>query len=961
MGIEKYLRDYQVDAINKIDQYIKSDSKKDCLIKLPTGTGKTGVMAVVANKECNGNILIIVPNGILPYQTKEEIKTLFWDKINYKPNEVKRIEIFKGKFETEFTKDNVKGCILIITIQKLLYIHQNNFNLFENLCEYINVVFYDEGHREPSEQWSIISRILKKKTVLFTATPYRNDNKVFNIDGDYIFNYSIREAIKKKYLKNPKFIAIPDDIFEDYNKIADFIASKLKDRKILVRLKGSNNIVELSKSFVSNIKVACLHSDFNSEDYNSINNFYDNGEEFLKHQHLYDVIIHSDMLCEGINIPSINTIVFLDCFKTFKSMIQQIGRALRANIDDEDAYIYVYENEIEQVEKQWNMYLNFDEGKGKYKYLDGRIREKFGFLKNGKLHEEIKYCKQATVLYSSENMFEKLFEKVINYASANSIIIQSDESIFEKPNYRLWTYGYQREFPSKYFASSYIYDRKFEYASLLEFRIDDNFYYFYYSSQRFLQMEKIDNMHKVSPRYMYNLLPANSNIKKFSFSGTSNQKTGIMNNSLEGESLNLLPESRVERFSVCKNAHVKFYDIKKINRYLGVLTAKISDKESIEYKSYIEWCENLLVQILKGKENVFFSRFAEIVDQPESTPTSILIDFSSIIIYNRDEDEINVESQFCTVEYNKFMFIIDGLEIEAKITSNNDGIITVVFDNMYNFSCRLDNTENINLNVYLLNEHFKIFYSQDQIIYINGTYFKPRINYYYSNPKNFNMFNEIITLKELKNCENEKFGKKPTVSFTARNYWPIDSVFGVLINNINSIYPNVDYLICDDLQKEIADFIAIDTSDMKLIFIHCKFNKSNLSASAFQDVCGQAIKNLEYILTTNPNNQEYLNKHVNLWRNDWKLSHAKKEYSCARNIIGDLEEFISLYKNMMGNPMIKKEICLVTSGLSKGALEKEMRKKAKHEEQYHQLMYLLQSTQDTFAQAGATMKIVCKE
>lgn len=55
--------------------------------------------------------------------------------------------------------------------------------------------------------------------------------------------------------------------------------------------------------------------------------------------------------------------------------------------------------------------------------------------------------------------------------------------------------------------------------------------------------------------------------------------------------------------------------------------------------------------------------------------------------------------------------------------------------------------------------------------------------------------------------------------------WKDDSVFGVLLNYINDNEDTIDYLVCDDNGTEIADFIAMDSSNNK-IYIHCKHDKT---------------------------------------------------------------------------------------------------------------------------------------
>lgn len=58
-----------------------------------------------------------------------------------------------------------------------------------------DLVIVDEGHYEPAYIWSQCIRQLARPTVLFSATPYRNDFKYFAVKGNFAFNLSYREAI----------------------------------------------------------------------------------------------------------------------------------------------------------------------------------------------------------------------------------------------------------------------------------------------------------------------------------------------------------------------------------------------------------------------------------------------------------------------------------------------------------------------------------------------------------------------------------------------------------------------------------------------------------------------------------------------------------------------------------------------------------------------------------------------
>lgn len=104
-----------------------------------------------------------------------------------------------------------------------------------------------------------------------------------------------------------------------------------------------------------------------------------------------------------------------------------------------------------------------------------------------------------------------------------------------------------------------------------------------------------------------------------------------------------------------------------------------------------------------------------------------------------------------------------------------------------------------------------------------------------------------------------------------------DSVFGV----VEDYYTNKDasFLICDDMGNECADHIAICGNTLS--FIHSKAcGKTSLSASKFQVVIGQAIKNIGNLRNMNITNK------VNSWRN--------KKYGNTEISVADLVTLINL-------------------------------------------------------------------
>jgi superfamily II DNA or RNA helicase len=76
---------HQKDAIRTIHGYLSDDGRRDAasLITMPTGTGKSGVIAWAAAQlpELKGHRLVITPWIALTRQLKEDIEQRFWTRL----------------------------------------------------------------------------------------------------------------------------------------------------------------------------------------------------------------------------------------------------------------------------------------------------------------------------------------------------------------------------------------------------------------------------------------------------------------------------------------------------------------------------------------------------------------------------------------------------------------------------------------------------------------------------------------------------------------------------------------------------------------------------------------------------------------------------------------------------------------------------------------------------------------
>jgi superfamily II DNA or RNA helicase len=63
---------------------------------------------------------------------------------------------------------------------------------------------FDEGHYEPAAVWSQAVRGFSCARIVFTATPFRNDFKLFDVDPKHVYRYSFAQACGERYIRSVK-------------------------------------------------------------------------------------------------------------------------------------------------------------------------------------------------------------------------------------------------------------------------------------------------------------------------------------------------------------------------------------------------------------------------------------------------------------------------------------------------------------------------------------------------------------------------------------------------------------------------------------------------------------------------------------------------------------------------------------------------------------------------------------
>jgi type I restriction enzyme, R subunit len=153
------LRHYQVEAINKIaEQY--DDGKREFLLEMATGTGKTGLAAALIRKFLEThqvqNVLFLVDRITLATQTKGAFEPILGD--------LSSIATFWGS-----SRNNIVGAnVVVATIQSMI---KKGYEYFSP--GYFDLIIHDEAHRSiySAQARAATDRFYGATRIGLTATP----------------------------------------------------------------------------------------------------------------------------------------------------------------------------------------------------------------------------------------------------------------------------------------------------------------------------------------------------------------------------------------------------------------------------------------------------------------------------------------------------------------------------------------------------------------------------------------------------------------------------------------------------------------------------------------------------------------------------------------------------------------------------------------------------------------------
>ncbi|WP_110926718.1 DEAD/DEAH box helicase family protein [Bacillus massiliglaciei] len=314
----------QIEALEELDKTLEEDYDK-ALVIMATGLGKTYLAGFFAKKF--KRVLFIAHLEEILHQGKKSFQTVM-------PEET--FSIYNGKLK-EKGGHTIFASIYTLSMQR----HLQSFD-----PEEFDLIIVDEFHHAAAATYKRVLDYFQPKFLLgITATPDRNDNKdVYALcGGNVAFRLDFLEAIERNWLAPFQYHGVYDDT--DYSQIS-WLGNRYDEQQLLqaqLRDELAERILNAWQEkkqtrtigFCSSIKQAdFLSTHFNKSGFQTVSLHSKTDvqrEEAISQLESgeIDAVFTVNLFNEGVDIPAVDTLLFVRPTESLTIFTQQIGRGLR--------------------------------------------------------------------------------------------------------------------------------------------------------------------------------------------------------------------------------------------------------------------------------------------------------------------------------------------------------------------------------------------------------------------------------------------------------------------------------------------------------------------------------------------------------------------------------------------------------------------------------------------------------
>lgn len=980
---------HQIAALDVIRRYLSAGSERhgSALIRMPTGTGKSGVIAVTAHYLAPpGHVLVLAPWDALVRQLIDDIEKRFWNRIKLTPPKSRTVaRLLPSTADAQLTAAKGKDQIFVGTIAALEDLHRDAPQVYARLARSLAVVMVDEGHYEPAPDWSRAVRELERPVVLLTATPYRNDFKYFHVDPAFRYSYSHEQAEADHHIRRVEF----QD--EGWTSVAGFCSALLafttrtfgnEQCRVIVRCARQETVSQVTNALrARGASVIGIHERFDSR----------TGEGYVRSVPNPDLAdapqfwVHQFKLMEGIDNPRFRVLAMFEPFRNERSFVQQVGRILRNPSESPTERAWVFSHPVARLRDSWEAYRAYDRDPRSQEYwspaafarslprqyLDRRFREPFD-LDGASAPRDFDYPRTTRVFAVGADFDLPTLARAIE-REWNDFDIDMGPTGSPDALTRVHPYIVLRNSPlllRKAFP-------EFALGFTVYRRVRS--YLFYYDSEGHVP-QVLTERSPIEPSSLERLYQGpHARLTSVSLRNTNLGRYDVRRRTLQAYAIgDLAPDlgdhahfaSTATGLTTAAGAGGGV-----VHRYVGFTNARVRDGAgSTTFDDYKDWLAELADQLDRTttRSLTVFDRYAEAVRAPANAQAeNILLDFDQDSFRQKPQPSaasrpLHVEDLCLTVDRGgRFQLRANDQDYAVQITwrptKRRYHLDAPELNAAY--EAVSPDPRAPSLVAYLNRQQaFRVVpRGSTYSVYARGRFYRPRLALWGRvGSDRFDLLQVLEGVPQLAAIGSEKGDANSTRPHGAG--WAVGSLFDFIDRHAVGtsaapLFAGIDLLVCDDLGTEIADFIAVDSHTRRVIAMHAKAfpQPKPLSASAFHDVSAQAVKNLGYF-------QPYFvgtPKGLARWSGPWV---SPREGTVTRRIrIGNVTGALAWerVRAALRDPDYTREIWLILGrGLSKTALE-AARAADRPPAETIQILYSLQSTWSATSSVGARLRVFC--
>lgn len=329
-GGEEGFRRSQLGAIHSVAGHFSTKTDA-AIVTMPTGSGKTAVLISLTYVLRATRVLVITPSRLVREQIAEEIATLKTLKElgAFSADQVcpKVISIQHKATSLEAWNAMREFDVVVATVQS---ISPGLDGIPTPPADLFDLVLVDEAHHSPAQTWqAVLEHFKEAKRVLFTATPFRQDQK--EIKARFVYTYSLHEAFEDNIFGTISYVPVLPQQGQDHDlSISLAVEEQLRrdteagfDHRIMVRTDGIKRAHELYKVYSehTSLKLAVITGSTALSTVKKTISSLHRGE--------LNGIICVNMLGEGFNFPSLKIAAIHAPHKSLSVTLQFVGRFAR--------------------------------------------------------------------------------------------------------------------------------------------------------------------------------------------------------------------------------------------------------------------------------------------------------------------------------------------------------------------------------------------------------------------------------------------------------------------------------------------------------------------------------------------------------------------------------------------------------------------------------------------------------